>query len=380
LFARATAIAAVLSTLSCLAAVSAAEPRPEISAPVLFSRKFFFVGGDYAEKDGQRFMHGQMYVEALSPQRIKHRYPLVLIHGGAQTATNWLTTPDGRPGWADYFLSRGYQVYLVDQPARGRSPWQPEIDGPIKTYPTRDLERRFTAPEAYDLWPQAKLHTQWPGDGPNKGRAGDPIFDQFYASQIGFLASNAETQTLMQKAGAALLDRIGPAVLLTHSQSGAFGWLIADARPKLVKGIAAVEPLGPPFQDEVSGTGKARAWGLTDIPMSYDPPAAAPGDLQVERQANPDSSDVVACWQQKAPARTLPHLQGIPILIEAGEASYHTLYDHCTSLYLTEAGVKHDFIRLASRGIHGNGHMQMLEKNNLQIAQLLDEWISSHVK
>jgi pimeloyl-ACP methyl ester carboxylesterase len=44
---------------------------------------------------------------------------------------------------------------------------------------------------------------------------------------------------------AALLDRIGPAIILTHSQSGPFGWLIADARPKLVKAVVAVEPAGP---------------------------------------------------------------------------------------------------------------------------------------
>ena len=73
-------------------------------------------------------------------------------------------------------------------------------------------------------------------------------------------------------AGAALLDRIGPAIVLTHSQSGAFGWLIADARPRLVKAIVAIEPAGPPFEATIIGTGKARACGPTDIPITYDPP------------------------------------------------------------------------------------------------------------
>ena len=63
-----------------------------------------------------------MYVEVLTPRRPRSRYPLVLIHGAAQTATNWMGTPDGRPGWADYFVGQGYTVYMVDQPARGRSP------------------------------------------------------------------------------------------------------------------------------------------------------------------------------------------------------------------------------------------------------------------
>ena len=91
-------------------------------------------------------------------------------------------------------------------------------------------------------WPQAKKHTQWPGDGPNKGKKGDPIFDAFYATQVETVISNEETQQRNQDAGAALLDKIGPAIVLTHSQSGAFGWLIADARPSLVKAIVAIEP------------------------------------------------------------------------------------------------------------------------------------------
>jgi hypothetical protein len=34
-------------------------------------------------------MHGQMYVEVLTPREARHPFPLVLIHGAAQTATNW---------------------------------------------------------------------------------------------------------------------------------------------------------------------------------------------------------------------------------------------------------------------------------------------------
>lgn len=78
---------------------------------------------------------------------------------------------------------------------------------------------------------------------------GDPIFDEFYASQVQFMADAIKTQTFVGAAGAALLDRIGPAIILTHSQSGPFGWLIGDARPKLVKAIVAAEPSGPPFYD-----------------------------------------------------------------------------------------------------------------------------------
>lgn len=238
----------------------------------------------------------------------------------------------------------------------------------------------FTAPELHNLWPQAKLHTQWPGTGPRHGQIGDPIFDQFYASQVQFPASNAETQKLIQHAAAALLDHIGPAIVLTHSQSGPFGWLIADARPKLVKAIVAVEPSGPPFHDVVIGNDKARAWGVTDIPITYDPPITDPSQLQIEQQATPDKPDLALCQQQKAPVHSLVNLRSVPVMLLSSEASYHAVYDHCTARYLTQARVHTDFVRLEQRGIHGNAHMMMREKHNLQIARLITSWLDTQVK
>lgn len=76
---------------------------------------------------------------------------------------------------------------------------------------------------------------------------GDPVFDQFFASQVPGISTGDLMERLNRQAGAALLDKIGPATVLTHSQSGTFVWQIADARPDLVKGILAVEPNRPPF-------------------------------------------------------------------------------------------------------------------------------------
>jgi pimeloyl-ACP methyl ester carboxylesterase len=86
------------------------------------------------------------------------------------------------------------------------------------------------------------------------------------------------------------------------------------------------------------------------------------------------------CWLQAGPARQLPNLRGIPILIVTSEASYHAPYDHCTSQFLRQAGVAHDFVRLIDVGIRGNGHMMMLEKNNLEIARFLQEWVEKKIK
>lgn len=45
--------------------------------------------------------------------------PIVFLHGYGQTRTGWQSTPDGREGWSDIFLKKGYSVFLVDQPRRG---------------------------------------------------------------------------------------------------------------------------------------------------------------------------------------------------------------------------------------------------------------------
>jgi hypothetical protein len=73
-------------------------------------------------------------------------------------------------------------------------------------------------------------------------------------------------------------------------------------------------------------------------------------------------------------------LQSIPILVVVTESSFHAVYDHCTSKYLTQAGVKNTFVRLEDQGIHGNGHMVMLEKNSAQVAVFLQKWISANIK
>ena len=340
------------------------------------TREFFYAGGKYTGQDGKQVMAGQMYVEALRPQRVAQKYPLVFFHGAGQTASNWMGTPDGRAGWADYFLEQGYVVYLVDQPARGRSPWHPSVNGPLQMRPPSWVEQRFTAPEVAHIWPQARKHTQWPGSG----RQGDPVFDAFYATQVEGLESAVETQTLVQAAGAALLDKIGPAIVVTHSQSGAFGWLLADVRPKAVKAIVALEPNGPPFSDAVFDEDKNRAWGLTDIPITYAPPAKSPAEIAIVQESKPDGPDLARCWAQAEPPRRLANLQGIPVLIVTAEASYHAPYDHCTSRFLAQAGVPNTHFRLEEQGIHGNGHMMMIEKNNMAIAALLGNWLSGRLK
>jgi methyl coenzyme M reductase subunit C-like uncharacterized protein (methanogenesis marker protein 7) len=85
------------------------------------------------------------------------------------------------------------------------------------------------------------------------------------------------------------------------------------------------------------------------------------------------------CFAQTEPARQLPNLQKMPILVLTAEASYHAPYDHCTVNYLRQAGVRPTFIRLAERGILGNSHVMMMERNNREIAAVLYEWLDKAV-
>jgi pimeloyl-ACP methyl ester carboxylesterase len=349
----------------------------------------FFVGGKYFTAGGQQYMSGQMYVEYQIPQKVKHKYSVVLIHGGGLTGSYMSGTSDDREGWNSYFLRQGYKVYVVDQPGRGRSVFHADVYGAMNRGGAVGLQQRFTKPESYNLWPQARLHTQWPGfPAPASGLIGDPIFDNFFGSEVQSISSTVIQQTTMRDAGAALLDKIGPAILLTHSQSGPYGWFIADARPNLVKAVVAVEPSGPPFVD-VQQIGPptwyadgalTRPYGITTIPITYSPAVTDPAQLTFTLQATPDRDDLVRCRLQTAPARQLPTLQRIPIVIVASEASYHAGYDHCTSKYLTQAGVANTFVRLEDVGIHGNGHMMMIEKNNAQVVAFLERWISANVR
>jgi pimeloyl-ACP methyl ester carboxylesterase len=169
----------------------------------------------------------------------------VFISGTAQTGTNFLDTPNGRPGWASFFIDRGYVVYLTDQASRGRSPWHPSTSS-MSIINTSDIEQIFTATSEHNLWPQSKLHTQWPGTG----KVGDPIFDAFYASQVQFQPDNSISEAQNTKAYTALLEKIGPAHVITYSQAGMYGWRIGDVRPNLVKSIVALEPAGPPFEGQ----------------------------------------------------------------------------------------------------------------------------------
>jgi pimeloyl-ACP methyl ester carboxylesterase len=380
--------AAVLIPAGAASDLSKATPGaaiPTFSTDDIARTGFFYAGGRYEGPKGKEVMRGAMYVEVMVPKRVRHANPIVFLHGAGQTGTDWLQTPDGRPGWAYFFVKRGYVVYMVDYPTRGRSAYVPDLDGPLTIRTALNLAQIWTAMDQLGDWPQAKKYAQWPGAGPSKGQMGDPVFDTFNKTQVQFLNGGNQDKMVLD-AGTALLDMIGtPVILITHSQGGSFGWIIADARPKLVRAIITAEPAGPPIQGVDNArqvyTGRPNLpWGVTSLPVAYDPPIKAPAELQVELEGKSDGQYLVPCYLQKGTPRKLANLTHIPVLDVSGEASYHRVFDSCDAKWLNQAGVKTDYVKLEDVGQPGNGHEMMLEKNSDGIATYFAGWLEKNVR
>src|SRR5262252_861537 len=199
---RSLLLPALVATTAPALAEPAKLPVPVVDQSAVAQRGYFYAGGKYVGEPGKEIMQGQIYVEVLAPKDVRRPYPLVLIHGAAQTATNWMGTPDGRKGWADYFVEQGYIVYMIDQPMRGRSAWHP-ADGVTHMFSAQQEQFQFTAVATDGTWPGREKHTQWPGEGPTKGKKGDPIFDAFNATQVETVTSPEVTQQRNQEPGTA---------------------------------------------------------------------------------------------------------------------------------------------------------------------------------
>jgi pimeloyl-ACP methyl ester carboxylesterase len=270
-----------------------------------------------------------MYVEWAGPAS-DDRPPLILIHGGGGQGLDWLGTPDGRPGWAPELARRGHRVYTVDRPGHGRGAQWAAALGEMGAPPDAEgLGILFRSPQG--VHPTAHLQTQWPGnDGPP---ASDPAIQHMVAACRSMPTDLGAAHALERRLGAELVDRIGPSVLFTHSAGGPAGWLIAAARPKLVRAIVALEPFGPPFRPAGDGL-PGLPHGLTAVAL--------------------DGS-----------------LDDIPVLLVTAEASLLGHFDTAVRDHLTEAGARVELLRLADHGVHGNGHGMIFERNHLEVLEVV---------
>ena len=210
------AAAAALMLLTGASAQAADEPL------VLARDGFMYVGGNVMTVEGREYYYGQMYVEMKIPANQTHPYPVIMVHGGSMSGTNFPGTPDGREGWAQYFVRQGYAVYIVDQPGRGRSGFLTAATGPMRSSERGNSASRFVAQEKFKLWPQASLHT-----AESSRELFDHLWQDFkevtlpevsgqkqeigpYRNAIGYAASLLESGIPLAQASGGFLQLLGP--------------------------------------------------------------------------------------------------------------------------------------------------------------------------
>lgn len=176
--------------------------------------------------EGQSFHGDHAYVFYQVPTNA-HRLPLVMWHGAGQSSKTWETTPDGREGFQTLFLRRNYPVYLIDQPRRGKA-GRSMVAQAIA--PTPDEQLWFNQ-FRLGVWPDLFAGVQFSRDP----QALEQYFRQMTPN------TGAFDGEVISEATAALFTKIGPAVLITHSQAGGPGWVTA-MKSSNIRAVVAYEP------------------------------------------------------------------------------------------------------------------------------------------
>ena len=215
--------ALIAAAAPLLAPAQTTAAPPSASGPILdiADWSYHWFGVEHATLARGTMCNGmQVYVEHWIPREVRHPYPVVLIHGGYGQGSDWISTPDGRRGWATLLLEQGYKVYVLDRPGQGRNPYHPWVHGYFDPHaPTfEDAARKRGASDT-----------------------NDPAVAQIVASMGQPMGNNPLTQNIWRTRGAKLLDEIGPAILITQGDGSEFARVAAQERPNLVQGIVAIE-------------------------------------------------------------------------------------------------------------------------------------------
>lgn len=352
LFCSATPVAlAIMAAQSHLPAQSIKDLQTPDKPLVLKAQGSFFIGGEKSEETrvelgdlgpGGHIAVHQMYVRYMVPQRGDRNTPVIMIHGATLTGKSWETTPDGRMGWDEYFVRKGHPVYVPDQVGRGRSGFNQAVFNDVRagSTPPDKLPRMLRFSDEV-VWPNFRFGS----------KPGAPYPDtQFPVAAVDELAKqgvpdlsfggvpnpNPTLQALSD-----LATQLHGAVLMGHSQSGPFPLAAALLHPTAANGLVLVEPGRCPanYTAEQIKT-------LASIPI-----LAVFGD----HRDTPTGISTRPSWQES--------------------------FDSCQELIgrVKAAGGQAEMLNPPDRGLHGNSHMIMQDKNNLQIADLILHWIDEHV-
>ena len=336
------------AALCCIAPLAAAG---SLGGPLrLADEGSFFVGGRSVETrfagvspagpvPPGRISVDQMYVQYRIPEANTGKLPIVLVHGGGLTGASYETTPDGREGWATYLVRKGHPVYVVDTPGRGRAGFNASAVNQAKAEADgRNLPPSMLMVTSELAWTLFRF-------GPSFGTAFPdsqyPVeaATAFQAQGVPFAEVTLEGGAMQTapRALAALLDRIGPSIVVVHSLAGPFADALVALRPKLVRGVVNIE-------------------GAQSV-MPTDAQIAAYGGIPVLELFG-DHLD--------APVFTAgPRLAARKAVVERINR---------------QPGGKAKVVLLPEVGLRGNSHMMMQDRNNLAVADYILEWVDGNVK
>ena len=285
----------------------------------------FTPGGVPAKVDPNgTYIVEQSYVQYFIPANKRGALPLLMWHGGGLTGVTYETTPDGREGWLNYFVKKGWSVYNSDAVERGRSGWAmyPDVfkGEPVFLTKANPFERfRIGAGEGSWSEDPAKRRVLAGSQFPMEG------YNQFVKQSVPRWTT---TDDAIIRAYTELVDKVCPCVVLVHSQSGLFGFRVAQARPDKVKALIAVEP--------------AAAGDINQASVLKNTPILAVYGDYIEQDAR---------W---------PKIRGTGVaFVNAVNA----------------AGGKAEVVDLPKVGIRGNSHMIMMDRNSDEVAALIQAWL-----
>ncbi|HYK05321.1 MAG TPA: alpha/beta fold hydrolase [Thermoanaerobaculia bacterium] len=291
---------------------------------------------------GQTLHGDHAYVFYQVPANAR-KLPLVLWHGHGQSGKTWETTPDGREGFQTIFLRHRFPVYVIDQPRRGRA-----------ARSTQSMNVAAAPDE--QLWFGIFRLGVWPDLFPNVSFSRDPeALNQFFRQMVPNVGPY-DVQVNVD-AVSALFTRIGPGILVTHSQSGALGWRTAAKSPN-VRAIVSYEPGGDfifPEGEAPSVPFGGRSFKPPEVPMSdfmaltKIPIVIYYGDnIPPQPHTNPGQDQ----WRVRL---AMARLWADAVNRRGGDA---------TVVHLPDAGLR------------GNTHFPFSDLNNLEVADLMSKFLA----
>ncbi|MYN12871.1 esterase [Pusillimonas sp. TS35] len=266
---------------------------------------------------------GQMYVQQYAQAQPAMPCPIYLWHGGGMTGCTWEDTPDGRPGWLDYFLRQGCDVLVSDAVERGRASW-----------PAHALDR--SRPEHRTIeqaWAMFRIGTVAKENSqPRYVAHPGQRFPTAHVEQLArqFVPRWTMHRDLMIDAYCALLKQCGAGVVIAHSEGARLAQAVAQRVPHLIKALVLVEPAGGVAENDHTATA-----------MRHIPVCTVWGDY----------FDTSECWRE-----------------------YRRQADAWTALLARNGATTH-CIDLPALGVRGNSHLPMMDNNSADIAAQIHAWL-----